>query len=426
MNALAWRRWEKWLPPCAWGWTVPECRCVRLKSPAALANSRMVPPRPARLRWSPCGPPNLEMRRARPCGIRDQSLIRPRLKAPLLRIPAPIGLTSPSAYCAKQRGEASRKLPIAWCWAMALLGFGTPPGNCSPKLHRFSIGTTPKKLCTEPLNRSSAQPAKANHGQRRAARNSMRANCMPSSTLSVPISLPAPRPPNARCTSSTIALACVTRNFAPKVSVPPPASSRPAAKWRSVPGLSGLACTGPCVAQTPSSPCAAPSSADVTRTSGSVAGTGLSRDSLKSDVRPWRTIADPSAPVWGRITANSSPPRRADIRRPAAGFEKLGDGLEGFVPGVVPILVVQELEPVQVDHHQGNHPVTARPVDFVLQSFLEAAPVEEAGQGVGIGEVFELGVGFLQHPLVGDDIGCTLKDQSLEGFVQRLAGARIS
>src|SRR5204863_3117082 len=44
---------------------------------------------------------------------------------------------------------------------------------------------------------------------------------------------------NVRCTSFTIALACAIRNFAPKVSVPPPASSRPAAKWQSAPGLSG-------------------------------------------------------------------------------------------------------------------------------------------------------------------------------------------
>jgi len=89
------------------------------------------------------------MRRTSPCGIRDVLRTRPPLKAPLLPTPAPTGPTSPSVYCAKQPGEASPKLPVAWCWAMALPGSGTPPGNCSPKPLRFSIGSTPRKLCTE-------------------------------------------------------------------------------------------------------------------------------------------------------------------------------------------------------------------------------------------------------------------------------------
>lgn len=56
------------------------------------------------------------------------------------------------------------------------------------------------------------------------------------------------------------------------------AFSRPAAKWQSVPGSSGLACTGPCKVPTPSSLCAAASSADVSRISGRAAKNGLPRD----------------------------------------------------------------------------------------------------------------------------------------------------
>ena len=105
------------------------------------------------------------------------------IESAALPIPAPTDPTLPSAYCAKRRGEASPKRPVAWRWAMALLGFGTPPENYSPKLFRSSIGTTPKKLCTEPLKRSSAPLAKASNGQRRAARNWMTASYTPSSTL---------------------------------------------------------------------------------------------------------------------------------------------------------------------------------------------------------------------------------------------------
>src|ERR1017187_1814674 len=77
--------------------------------------------------------------------------------------------------------------------------------------------------------------------------------------------------------------------------------------------------------------------------------------SIKSRI-DWRTIADPSAPVWGRIAANSSPPRRADIRRPAAGFEKLGDRLEGFVPGVVPFRVVKNFNQFKAIIHKETIP----------------------------------------------------------------------
>ena len=72
--------------------------------------------------------------------------------------------------------EASRpRRPDARCWwAMALPGSGTPPRNCFLKLSRSSIGSTSRKRCTEPLNRSPAQPAwKPSHGPRSAAPNWM-------------------------------------------------------------------------------------------------------------------------------------------------------------------------------------------------------------------------------------------------------------
>jgi hypothetical protein len=171
----------------------------------------------------------------------------------------------------------------------ALPGSGTPPGNCSRKPLRFSTGSTPRKLCTEPGNLSSAQPAKAKPGQRSNARNWMLVDYTELSPRFAPKPLPRPRRPNARSTSFAIALGCATRSFMPRASVRPPESLRLAAKWRSGPGSNELACTGASMAQTPSSRCAAQSSADVMKTFGSVAGTAWRScliASPKSDVHP--------------------------------------------------------------------------------------------------------------------------------------------
>src|ERR1035437_4212256 len=106
--------------------------------------------------------------------------------------------------------------------------------------------------------------------------------------------LPPPKRPNAQCTSFTIALACATQSFTPRVCAPPPASSRLDARWGSGPASNAPACTGPSTAQTPSSPCAAPNSADALRTSGSAAPTGLPHD-----VIPQNRRAPTDAPLEG-------------------------------------------------------------------------------------------------------------------------------
>src|SRR2546426_10142030 len=62
----------------------------------------------------------------------------------------------------------------------------------------------------------------------------------------------------------------------------------------------------------PSSPCDAPSSADVTRISGSVGRTGLSRDSLKSGVRP--KIREIGAAVEGLTAVLALNPWRCSSR----------------------------------------------------------------------------------------------------------------
>lgn len=194
------------------------------------ASNRMVLRKLGKPRWLRRGVPNRVTKRVSQCETRGPSRIPPRLKAPRLRIRAWTGPTSPSAYCAKLHGGASPKPPVAWCWVTALPGSGTLHGNYFPKPLESSIATMPKRYCTERLNRSAVEPTKLKPGHKRAAPNWTMASCTPSSTHSVLTSHSPLKPPNARTTSSIIALACATQNSTRKDSVLPPASSRLDAK----------------------------------------------------------------------------------------------------------------------------------------------------------------------------------------------------
>ena len=147
-----------------------------------------------------------------------------------------------------------------------------PPRNCFLKPSRSSIGSTSRKRCTELLNRSLAQPArKPSHGPQRAVPNWMMESCRPSSERSDPISAPPMKRQNVSSTFFATAAACAIQSSTHRVHVPPPASWRPDAKWRSGPGSSGPACTGASLVPTPSSLCAVPNPVDDFRISGNVA-----------------------------------------------------------------------------------------------------------------------------------------------------------
>src|SRR5260370_13636574 len=116
-NASRWNEWAKSRRPGTWGWMAPASPCAPRKSPAAPASSRMAPPKPARPSSLLCGPRNREMRRASLPGIRGQSLIRPRSKAPLPAIRIRRDPTSPSGYCGKRHGGAFPTRTDAECSA---------------------------------------------------------------------------------------------------------------------------------------------------------------------------------------------------------------------------------------------------------------------------------------------------------------------
>ena len=91
---------------------------------------------------------------------------------------------------------------------------------------------------------------------------------------------------SASTTSNATASACATRSSGQQGFVPRLGSLRPAARWRSEPDASAPACTGPSLALTRSSPCAAASSAVVSKSSGSAVLNGGWRDDRFSSHNP--------------------------------------------------------------------------------------------------------------------------------------------
>src|SRR6516225_2244146 len=87
-----------------------------------------------------------------------------------------------------------------------------------------------------------------------------------------------------------------------------------------------------------------------------------------------------SRSVSGITTANSSPPTRATR---SEGRKAVGDFLQHVVAGRVATLVVDPLEVVDVDHHDGNRLIRrAAACDQSRHMRLEVAAVEGARQRV--------------------------------------------
>ena len=87
---------------------------------------------------------------------------------------------------------------------------------------------------------------------------------------------------------------------------------------------------------------------------------------------------------FGRIIANSSPPKRATVSiGRMQSCSACGDVLEHQVAGRVAVGVVDALEVVDVDHqHQRRLAGAGDAVDLAGQRQLELAPVGQAGQRV--------------------------------------------
>ena len=118
---------------------------------------------------------------------------------------------------------------------------------------------------------------------------------------------------------------------------------------------------------------------------------------------------------------NSSPPYlRHEVLAAQRGSQRLREGAQGAVAGLVTMGVVERLEVVEVGHDEDERRAAAAHRAHLV---LEAAPVQEAGEPVG--RRLELRLGHhAQHPesvphLVGEDL------QLVDGLVaHRLADCR--
>jgi hypothetical protein len=108
-----------------------------------------------------------------------------------------------------------------------------------------------------------------------------------------------------------------------------------------------------------------------------------------------------SPPRFSRITANSSPPRRGDrVGGAHAGDEAIGHALQQLVARVVAERVVDGLEAVEVDEHEGEAAVHARGIHHrLLEAVVQQDAVGQPRERIARGEV--LGA-LLRHAALGD------------------------
>ena len=97
---------------------------------------------------------------------------------------------------------------------------------------------------------------------------------------------------------------------------------------------------------------------------------------------------------------NSSPPRRASVFFAQSSLEEQGHLSEQFVSGKVATVVVDLLEAVEVEkEHCKFIAASLNAGQRLLESVLEFAPVEKAGQCIVSGLEGELGRSFFYSGL---------------------------
>ena len=117
-----------------------------------------------------------------------------------------------------------------------------------------------------------------------------------------------------------------------------------------------------------------------------------------------------STSVSGRTIRNSSPPYRPDhVDGPQVGPQDVGDLAEHQVARGVAVRVVESLEVIDVDHHDGQLvAVAGRPRDFLLELGEDGLAVEDAGQVIDRGEGPGLGQPLRQLPKLARSRGSSI------------------
>ena len=176
--------------------------------------------------------------------------------------------TYPSRGATARFDTADRRVVIgdgaAWIWNLAAEQFPAPSRSLTSTTPSSTCATLPRPSTapgpTWPTGGSGGQGPECRTRRRPAVRRRRRA--------AHPCRDQRPRRESAFTTCSGTATGCAIRSSAPGACASRRASSRPDAS-RSATGSGAPACAGPSPGPTPSSPCAAASSTDASRTSGS-------------------------------------------------------------------------------------------------------------------------------------------------------------
>jgi hypothetical protein len=81
-----------------------------------------------------------------------------------------------------------------------------------------------------------------------------------------------------------------------------------------------------------------------------------------------------------------------------AGLHRLADHLQAGVARHMPVVVIESLEIIDVDHHQRNRRLVAyRPLEFGVQPLVEMTSVGQAGETVAQGQQLQRRIGRLER-----------------------------
>jgi hypothetical protein len=79
----------------------------------------------------------------------------------------------------------------------------------------------------------------------------------------------------------------------------------------------------------------------------------------------------------------------ASIGGAATSLQHLGGDLQRVIAGLMSMPIVDQLEVVQIDDEEGNRAVAQCAVDLLVQGLVEFAPVIQAGEWIGDGQIVQ-------------------------------------
>ncbi|MCY1185032.1 hypothetical protein D9M73_257780 [compost metagenome] len=90
--------------------------------------------------------------------------------------------------------------------------------------------------------------------------------------------------------------------------------------------------------------------------------------------------------------------------------QAMPDALQEEVAGIVAVVVVDRLEVIQIDQHEGQgFALVPGEVQGLLGLFHQMAPIGQAGERVAMRSLMQLGLAFSQQLIAAGQLGGTLR-----------------